>query len=216
MFHVCTAARDRASRSDAPAVSAEDGAVPGGRLPLRIFEQRYIADGEDAASRTSGRSALCLITQGEEVATAGSAAPEFADRRHARDGFAAWDMPQLGILHVTRRSAATRFAGAAHTRCMPDGLVVADVTPIAPEPPVRAARATFAPLAKLLELLADARRPAALSRAIAPSTTRPGSATGSPSSCRCRCRSSRACSRSTTPTRDSWLLQQFLAQQGLV
>src|SRR6059036_3137725 len=72
---------------------------PRGRLSLRIFEQRYL---EMAKRCLSGGTpfGVCLITQGEEVATPGAgAAPEFA----AIGTFArirAWDMPQLGILQV--------------------------------------------------------------------------------------------------------------------
>lgn len=123
---------------------------PRGRLALRIFEQRYLTM---AKSCLSGEKpfGVCLITQGEEVATPGAAgAPEFA----AIGTFArirAWDMPQLGILQVAAVGEA-RFAVRAH-ELMPDGLVVADVAPIAPEPFVALA-AERRPLAELLELLA--------------------------------------------------------------
>ena len=123
---------------------------PRGRLALRIFEQRYLAM---AKSCLSGEKpfGVCLITQGEEVATPGAeGAPEFA----AVGTFAriqAWDMPQLGILQVAAAGEA-RFAVRAH-ELMPDGLVVADVAPMAPEPFV-AMSAERRPLAELLELLA--------------------------------------------------------------
>jgi len=123
---------------------------PRGRLALRIFEQRYLAMAKSclAGEKPCG---VCLITQGEGVATPGAAgAPEFA----AVGTFAriqAWDMPQLGILQVTAVGEA-RFAVQAH-ELMPDGLVVADVAPMAPEPFV-AMSAERRPLAELLEHLA--------------------------------------------------------------
>ena len=85
---------------------------PRGRLALRIFEQRYLTM---AKSCLSGEKpfGVCLITQGEEVATPSAAdAPEFA----AVGTFArihAWDMTQLGILQVVAVGEA-RFAVRAH------------------------------------------------------------------------------------------------------
>ena len=123
---------------------------PHGRLALRIFEQRYLtmAKGCLAGGTPFG---VCLITRGEEVAAPGAAAaPEFAAvGTLAR--IRTWDMPQLGILQIAA-AGETRFVVRKH-ELMPDGLVVADVTPIPPEP-------TFAlsgerrGLAELLEQLA--------------------------------------------------------------
>jgi hypothetical protein len=123
---------------------------PRGRLSLRIFEQRYLAM---AKSCLSGGTpfGVCLITRGEEVATPGAgAAPEFA----AVGTFArirAWDMPQLGILQIAAIGEA-RFAVRTH-ELMPDGLVVAGVAPIAPEPAVALSMERRA-LGELLELVA--------------------------------------------------------------
>jgi len=123
---------------------------PRGRLALQIFEQRYLTM---AKSRLSGEEpfGVCLIKRGEEVAgPAAGDAPEFATvGTFAR--IEAWDMPRLGILQVTAVGEA-RFAIQAH-EIMPDGLVVADVAPLAPEPFV-AVSAERRPLAELLELLA--------------------------------------------------------------
>jgi uncharacterized protein len=122
---------------------------PRGRLSLRIFEQRYLAM---AKSCLSGEKpfGVCLITQGEEVASPDGGAPEFATvGTFAR--IRAWDMPQLGILQITA-VGETRFTVRAH-ELMPDGLVVADVTPISPEPQVALSPARRM-LAELLELLA--------------------------------------------------------------
>jgi len=123
---------------------------PGGLLPLKVFEQRYIA--MTKACLAEGRPfGVCLITRGDEVARAGSpAAPEFAAiGTLAR--ITAWDMPQLGILHVAAEGT-TRFKVESH-RVEASGLVVAEATALAAEPPV-AVDAAHAPLARLLELAA--------------------------------------------------------------
>lgn len=123
---------------------------PGGQLALRIFEQRYLAM---AKARLSGESpfGVCLITQGDEVATppTGGAAPEFA-AIGTMATIRAWDMAQLGILQVTA-GGGMRFKVRFHA-VEPDGLVVADVDPIAALPPV-ALPDVHRPLAELLELL---------------------------------------------------------------
>jgi len=123
---------------------------PRGRLALRIFEQRYLA----MAKRCLADEApfgVCLITQGEEVASPGAAtAPQFAAIGTCAR-IQTWDMPQLGILQIAALGEE-RFAVDAH-EIMPDGLVVANVTPIAPEPRVTIP-AERRKLAQLLELLA--------------------------------------------------------------
>lgn len=124
---------------------------PGGRLFLRLFEQRYL---EMAKTCLSGEVpfGVCLITRGEEVARpdAGGAPPDFAAIGSLAT-IRTWDMPQLGILNVTA-AGGTRFAVRSH-ETLPDGLVVAEVTPIAPETPM-ALPAARRPLAEFLELLA--------------------------------------------------------------
>ena len=123
---------------------------PGGVLPLKIFEQRYV----DMAKRCLADDAafgVCLITQGDEVARPGGEPPRFANvgtlARITR-----WDMPQLGILHVMT-SGGTRFIVQSHDP-EPSGLVVGDVKPIAAEPAV-AIQPSQVPLVRLLELIAS-------------------------------------------------------------
>lgn len=68
---------------------------PSSRLPLRIFEQRYL-DMATACLRNDSPFGICLIDSGEET----GAAPE----PHAVGTLAEisqWDMEQLGILQVT-------------------------------------------------------------------------------------------------------------------
>jgi Lon protease-like protein len=123
---------------------------PGGTLPLKVFEQRYV----DMTKRCLADDApfgVCLITSGEEVARPGAAAPAFADiGTLAR--IATWDMPQLGILHVSV-TGGTRFKVEARA-VEPSGLVVADVKPIPAEPTV-ATTPAHQPLVRLLELIAS-------------------------------------------------------------
>ena len=122
---------------------------PGGRLPLRIFEQRYIEMAK-ACLRDEASFGVCLITRGDEVARPkGAAPPEFAAiGTLAR--IRAWDMPELGILHVTAQGA-TRFSVQA-TAIQANGLIVGEATPIPAEPAVATGDAQR-PLAQLLELL---------------------------------------------------------------
>jgi len=123
---------------------------PGGVLPLKVFEQRYIEMAK-ACLKDGGPFGVCLITQGEEVARNAGDVPQFA-AVGTMAALSAWDMPQLGILHVTA-TGGVRFQVQSHI-VQPDGLVVAMVTRIPVEPAV-ALPEGYAPLAKLLELLAS-------------------------------------------------------------
>ncbi|TMI08098.1 MAG: peptidase S16 [Betaproteobacteria bacterium] len=124
---------------------------PGGVLPLKVFEQRYITMTK-ACLKDDSPFGVCLLTQGDEVianATAAKTGLAFAPiGTLAR--ITAWDMPQLGILHL-RTEGVTRFQVQTHT-IAEDGLVVGQVTPLAPEPALALPDA-FKPLANLLELL---------------------------------------------------------------
>jgi len=122
---------------------------PGGRLPLRIFEQRYI-EMTKACVRDEVPFGVCRIVRGEEVSPRGSSPPEFASvGTLARIG--SWDMPQQGILHVSAEGGS-RFEVRSHS-IQPDGLIVAEASSLAAEPRV-AVGTQFQPLAQLLELMA--------------------------------------------------------------
>jgi uncharacterized protein len=147
MFSFLQDARARA-RYSLPLFPLRTVLFPGGVLPLKVFEQRYI-EMTKACLRQARPFGVCLITQGEEVATDGKP-PEFAGiGTLAR--IADFDMPQLGILHVAT-TGGERFQVHSHAVAK-DGLVVAEVTPIADEPRV-ALPEDCAPLAQLLELIA--------------------------------------------------------------
>jgi len=123
---------------------------PGGLLPLKVFEQRYI-DMTKACMRDAQPFGVCLITRGEEVAREGAGSPEFAGvGTLAR--ITNFDMPQLGILHVMTQGGS-RFEVRRHATDA-SGVVVADVKMIPDEPLVPLAEA-YAPLAKLLEIIAE-------------------------------------------------------------
>ena len=122
---------------------------PGGRLPLKIFEQRYIAMAKACLSDDTPFG-VCRIVRGDEVSPKGSAAPEFANvGTLAR--IASWDMPEQGILHVTA-AGGSRFDVRSHA-VQRDGLVVGEIATIAAEPRL-ALDVRFKKLGELLELLA--------------------------------------------------------------
>jgi Lon protease-like protein len=122
---------------------------PGGLLPLKIFEQRYI-EMTKACMRDASPFGVCMITQGEEVAQPQGAPPQFANvGTLAR--ITNFDMPQLGILHV-QTEGLTRFLVRRH-EVDGTGLVVGEVTTIAHEPRHPLPEA-YAPLARILALIA--------------------------------------------------------------
>ena len=70
---------------------------PGGRLPLRIFEQRYMEMAK-ACLKNGSPFGVCLIRDGAEVG-----APAVPSEVGTLAKIVTWDMPQLGVLHVTAR-----------------------------------------------------------------------------------------------------------------
>lgn len=123
---------------------------PGGVLPLKVFEQRYI-EMTKLCLRDERPFGVCLLTKGPEVGAGLDAPVEFAHiGTLAR--ITGWDMPQLGILHLKTEGQA-RFQ--VQTQSMADdGLVTAEVTPIAPEATLRLSE-DYRPLADLLQILIE-------------------------------------------------------------
>ena len=105
--------------SDVPLFPLNTVLFPGGRLPLRIFEQRYM---EMAKTCLKDRTpfGVCLIREGSEV---GVPATPVEVGCLARIGD--WDMPQLGMLHITARGEQ-RFR-IVERSVQPDGLARAAV-----------------------------------------------------------------------------------------
>jgi len=75
---------------------------PGGALPLRIFETRYM-DMAKACLRDNLPFGVCLIAEGEEVGT-----PATPYDIGTLATISTWDMPQLGLLNITA-SGERRF-----------------------------------------------------------------------------------------------------------
>ncbi|MEP6997186.1 MAG: LON peptidase substrate-binding domain-containing protein [Betaproteobacteria bacterium] len=121
---------------------------PGGLLPLKVFEQRYI-DMTKRCIKDDKAFGVCMLTRGDEVARRGASAPEFAPiGTLAR--ITSWDMPQLGILQL-KAEGGTRFQVQSH-RIADDGLVLAQTTLLDPEPKLPLPE-IHQPLAGLLELM---------------------------------------------------------------
>ncbi|HZJ72221.1 MAG TPA: LON peptidase substrate-binding domain-containing protein [Planctomycetota bacterium] len=98
---------------------------PGGRLPLRIFEQRYM-DMAKRCLKDGSPFGVCAIREGTEV---GAPATPYDVGTLARIG--EWDMPQLGVLQIVAL-AGERFR-IVERRIERNGLQVAGVTMLAPE-----------------------------------------------------------------------------------
>jgi Lon protease-like protein len=67
---------------------------PGGRLPLKLFEQRYLEMAKTCL-KDNAPFGVCLIREGAEV---GAPATPHDVGTLAR--IASWDMPQLGVLEI--------------------------------------------------------------------------------------------------------------------
>jgi Lon protease-like protein len=143
------AARLRAMPRVLPLFPLRTVLFPGGLLPLKVFETRYV-DMAKACLADETPFGVCLLTHGEEVARPGAAPPQFAMLGTVAR-IVDWDMPELGILHVVTRGEG-RFRVTGH-RIGPSGQVLGDVAAIDAEPAI-ALPAGHEPLARLLELIA--------------------------------------------------------------
>ena len=101
---------------------------PGGRLPLRIFEQRYL-DLVKHAIADNTTFGVCPIREGGEVGT-----PAVPHAVGTRVRIIEWDMPQVGILHI-ETEGLDRFV-VRSTRTEPSGLLIGQVEPVSAEAPV--------------------------------------------------------------------------------
>ena len=119
---------------------------PGGVLPLRIFEPRYLDMVSDCLRNDSGFG-VCLIRAGREV---GAAAETFAIGTLAR--IQDWDRTPAGLLAITARGERRFHIIAREVR--EDRLAVAQVE-FLEEPLPCALPLQHAPLARLLEHLLD-------------------------------------------------------------
>jgi hypothetical protein len=90
---------------------------PGGRLALRIFEQRYM-DMAKACLRDGSPFGVCLIREGREVGE-----PALPEPVGCLARIVEWDMPQLGLLQVVARGE--RRLRIRARRVQADGLALA-------------------------------------------------------------------------------------------
>lgn len=98
---------------------------PGGLLPLKVFEQRYI-EMTKACLRDNRPFGVCLIREGREVGTA--AVPEPVGCLAAIEQ---WDMPQLGVFQLLARGG-DRFR-IREMRVAPNNLISATIEIIPPD-----------------------------------------------------------------------------------
>jgi Lon protease-like protein len=123
---------------------------PGGVLPLRVFEARYI-DMVRACMKNSSPFGVVSITRGSEVG-----APASTESVGTLAQIVAWDMPQLGLLHL-RAVGGLRFQ-IERTKVQSNGLQVAQIEPIEPDDDLPLAE-QYRPCADLLRrVITDAGR----------------------------------------------------------
>ncbi len=102
--------------------------VPGAALALRVFEPRYLDLVRDCGRNGSGFG-VCLILDGREVGAPATPAA-FGTEARIED----FDTGPDGLLHLRLRGE--RRFHALRTRVRDNGLVVADVDWLAPDPVV--------------------------------------------------------------------------------
>ena len=103
---------------------------PGGVLPLKIFEQRYL-EMTKSCLRDSQPFGVCLIREGREVGTA--AVPEPVG---CLASIEQWDMPHPGLFHLVARGGE-RFR-IREMQVAANHLISAAVEPIPPDVPADA------------------------------------------------------------------------------
>lgn len=98
---------------------------PGGLLPLRIFEQRYLEMAKGCL-REGTPFGVCLIREGAEVG-----APATHEDIGCLASITQWDMQQLGVLQLVAQGGE-RFRVLAR-RIRADGLILADIELLPPQ-----------------------------------------------------------------------------------
>jgi len=107
------------THSDIPIFPLGTVLFPGGLLPLKIFEQRYLEMAKNCL-RASTPFGVCLIREGAEVG-----APATHEALGCLARITQWDMQQLGLLQLVAQGGE-RFRVLA-TRIRADGLILADI-----------------------------------------------------------------------------------------
>ena len=117
---------------------------PGGLLPLRVFEARYMDMTRDCLKREEPFG-VCLIHEGAEVGT-----PAVPEGVGCLAKIIDWDMREQGILNL-RTHGSQRFRILAR-ETSPQGLISADIELIPPDARI-AVPEKFASCARLLEMV---------------------------------------------------------------
>lgn len=92
---------------------------PGGLLPLRLFEQRYLEMAK-ACLRDGSPFGVCLIREGAEVGTPATHEPVGCLARIMQ-----WDMQQLGLLQVVAQGGERFRVVSEQVRA--DGLIIGEI-----------------------------------------------------------------------------------------
>lgn len=98
---------------------------PGGLLPLKVFEQRYV-EMTKACLRDERPFGVCLIRAGQEVGRAAVPEPLGCLARITQ-----WDMPQLGVFHLLAQGEERFYI--RNMRVEPNQLIAASVELIPPD-----------------------------------------------------------------------------------
>lgn len=115
---------------------------PGGLLPLRLFEQRYLRMAK-VCLRDDSPFGVCLIREGSEVGVPALPEPVGCIARIVR-----WDMQQLGVLQIVAQG--TRRFRIVERRLQHDGLSLATAE-LLPEEDDADVPAKFSSCRQLLE-----------------------------------------------------------------
>ena len=115
---------------------------PGGRLPLRIFEQRYIEMTKQciANNRPFG---VCQIKEGREIGT-----PAVPEAVGCLASIIEWDMPQLGVFEL--KTEGTQRFRILHSEVARNGLITATIETLPPEEPATPSSALCAEVLKAI------------------------------------------------------------------
>ena len=98
---------------------------PGGVLPLRVFETRYMDMARECLKNKTAFG-VCLIREGREVGS-----PAVPHPVGCLAGIARWDMPQLGVLQL-RTIGQERFR-ILESQSTAQGLLIGEVDVLAAE-----------------------------------------------------------------------------------
>ena len=129
---------------------------PGGTLPLRIFEQRYI-EMTKACLRDSRPFGVCLIREGREVGE-----PAVPETVGCLATIERWDMPQLGLFQLIARGG-DRFR-LLDTQVAKNGLMSGSIERIEEDAPVgRVDSACREVLKLIIDRVGEANFPAPIS-----------------------------------------------------